>query len=98
MTFDNTVGLTPLLAGAERTRLNIVEFLIKQDQVSFIDKIDALELLGASFANDKDSYSLELAYVFMRRAMELRFVFVIFDFALPQHRDIFFFFQFSIGT
>ena len=65
-------GLTPLLAGAERTRLNVVEFLIKQDNVSIVDKIDALELLGASFANDKDNYSLELAYVFMKRGMELR--------------------------
>lgn len=67
-------GLTPLLAGAERTRLGIVEFLIKQDETSLVDRIDALELLGASFANDKDSYSLELAYVFLRRAMELRCV------------------------
>lgn len=70
-----SVGLTPLLAGAERTRLGIVEYLIKQDSISFEDKIDALELLGASFANDKDSYSLELAYVFMRRGMECRYVF-----------------------
>lgn len=65
-------GLTPLLAGAERTRLNVVEFLIKQDNISINDKIDALELLGASFANDKDNYSLDLAYVFMKRGMELR--------------------------
>ncbi|XP_065219810.1 protein fem-1 homolog B-like isoform X2 [Planococcus citri] len=70
----NEHGLTPLLAGAERTRLGIVEFLIKQDEVSLADKIDALELLGASFANDKDSYSLELAYVFLKRAMEYRYL------------------------
>lgn len=68
----NISGLTPLLAGAERTRLNVVEFLIKQDNILMGDKIDALELLGASFANDKDNYSLDLAYVFMKRGMELR--------------------------
>lgn len=68
------VGLTPLLAGAERTRLSVVEFLIKQDVVSLSEKIDALELLGASFANDKDNYSLELAFSFMKRAMEMRLV------------------------
>lgn len=61
-----------MLAGAERTRLGVVEFLIKQDHVSLTEKIDALELLGASFANDKDNYSLELTYSFMKRGMELR--------------------------
>lgn len=67
------VGLTPLLAAAERTRLRVVEFLIKQDNILYTDKIDALELLGASYANDKDDYSLDLAYVFMKRGMELRY-------------------------
>lgn len=66
-----------IYAGAERTRLGVVEFLIKQDYVSMIEKVDALELLGASFANDKDNYSLELAYSFIKRGMELRFVSLI---------------------
>lgn len=67
------LGLTPLLAGAERTRSNVVEFLITLENIPISDKIDALELLGASFANDKDNYSLILAYEFMRRGMELRY-------------------------
>ncbi|XKL64612.1 hypothetical protein PGB90_004698 [Kerria lacca] len=70
----NEHGLTPLLAAAERTRLRVVEFLIKQDNILYTDKIDALELLGASYANDKDDYSLDLAYVFMKRGMELRYL------------------------
>lgn len=35
-------------------------------------KIDALELMGASFANDKDNYSLNKAYHYLMLAMELR--------------------------
>lgn len=35
-------------------------------------KIDALELMGASFANDKDNYSLNKAYHYLLLAMELR--------------------------
>lgn len=34
--------------------------------------IDVLELMGASFANDKDNYSLSKAYHFLMLAMELR--------------------------
>lgn len=40
----------------------------------FCQKIDALELMGASFANDKDNYSLNKAYHYLILAMELRFV------------------------
>lgn len=42
--------------------------------VFFFQKIDALELMGASFANDKDNYSLNKAYHYLMLAMELRFV------------------------
>lgn len=35
-------------------------------------RIDALELMGASFANDKDNYSLNKAYHYLLLAMELR--------------------------
>jgi Fem-1 homolog b len=34
--------------------------------------IDALELLGASFANDKDNYDLEKTYHYLRRTMVMR--------------------------
>lgn len=47
---------------------NCVFFLLKR-----LQKIDALELMGASFANDKDNYSLNKAYEYLMLAMESRY-------------------------
>lgn len=63
----NKVGMTPLLSAAERTKANIVEYLVSADFVSAIEKIDALELLGASYANDKDNYSFERALHYLSK-------------------------------
>lgn len=68
----NGIGMTPLLAAAERTKAEVVEFLVEQPWCTRREKIDALELLGASFANDKDSYSLERAFRFLELAMRER--------------------------
>lgn len=38
-----------------------------------LQKIDAYELIGASFANDKDNYHLGNAYLYLYKAMELRY-------------------------
>lgn len=35
--------------------------------------IDTFELIGASFANDKDNYDLSKAYLYLYKAMELRY-------------------------
>ncbi|KAJ8881205.1 hypothetical protein PR048_017678, partial [Dryococelus australis] len=67
----NEHGMTPLIAAAERTRAEVVEYLITRPEVSREEKIDALELLGASFANDKDYYCLEQAYNYLHRTMEM---------------------------
>ncbi|XP_026286957.1 protein fem-1 homolog B [Frankliniella occidentalis] len=69
----NENGMSPLMVAADRTREDVVDYLILQDFLSYEDKIDALELLGASFANDKDNYSPASAYTHMKRGMELRF-------------------------
>ncbi|XP_063221513.1 protein fem-1 homolog B [Bacillus rossius redtenbacheri] len=69
----NEHGMTPLIAAAERTRADVVEFLITRPEVSREEKIDALELLGASFANDKDYYCLEQAYNYLHRTMVMRY-------------------------
>lgn len=58
----NENNMTPLLSAAERTRADVVEFLIDLPQISKMERIEALELLGASYANDKDNYCLESAY------------------------------------
>ncbi|GAB6032424.1 hypothetical protein CHUAL_011062 [Chamberlinius hualienensis] len=66
-------GMTPLMAAAERTKSDVVEYLISRPECSRGERIDALELLGASFANDKDNYSLTNSYIYLERAMKLRF-------------------------
>jgi Fem-1 family protein b len=37
------------------------------------EKIEALELLGASYANDKDNYDLSKAYEYLHRTMVMRY-------------------------
>lgn len=38
-----------------------------------MQKIDVLELIGASFANDKDNYSLNKAFHYLMLAMQFRY-------------------------
>lgn len=68
----NDIGMTALKAAAERTRAEVVEYLIELPQIDKDERIEALELLGASFANDKDNYCLEKAYKYLHRTMKLR--------------------------
>lgn len=68
----NDVGMTPIKAAAERTRKDVVEFLLERPEINKEEKIDALELLGASYANDKDNYCLEKAYDYLYRTMQMR--------------------------
>lgn len=69
---ENNIGMTPLKTSAERTCSDLVEYLNELPEISLEEKIEALELLGASYANDKDNYSLEKAYKYLYRTMELR--------------------------
>lgn len=66
----NDVGMTPIRAAAERTRSDVVEFLL--DKVPLEERIEALELLGASYANDKENYDIVKAYYYMHMSMQLR--------------------------
>ena len=68
----NTIGMTPLMAAASTSRAHIVEYFISTDLCSEIEKIEALELLGSSYANDKDTYDLEKAFYYMEWAMRSR--------------------------
>jgi Fem-1 family protein b len=61
--------MSPLLCAAERTKSGVVDYLLTRPEFSRHARIEALELLGASFANDKDSYNIELAYSYLYRAM-----------------------------
>lgn len=67
----NEQGMSPLLCAAERTKSGVVDYLMTRPEFSRRERIEALELLGASFANDKDSYNIDLAYNYLHRAMEV---------------------------
>jgi len=69
----NDEGMSPLLCAAERTKARVVEYLLSRSGFNRQDRIESLELLGASFANDKDSYDLDLAFSYLHRAMQERF-------------------------
>lgn len=70
----NEYGMTPAIYAAEKTRESVVElFCAWSDLITKEDKINALELIGASFANDKDNYSITKAYKYLMLGMELRY-------------------------
>jgi len=68
----NEHGMTPLKAAAERCQAVMVDYLIERPEISREQQIEALELVGASFANDKDNYDVGMAYRYLERGMKLR--------------------------
>merc|ERR1719193_2609691 len=69
---ENEHGMTPLKAAAERCQAVMVDYLIERPEVNRVERIEALELVGASFANDKDNYDVGMAYRYLERGMRLR--------------------------
>ncbi|XP_041984321.1 protein fem-1 homolog B [Aricia agestis] len=69
----NENGMTPLQCAAERARASVVEILACRPEVTRAQAIEAFELLGASFANDKEYYCLRMAYQYLHRAMAMRY-------------------------
>lgn len=64
--------MTPLLAAAVTGHMHIVEFLItKTDLVTRKERIDALELLGATFVDKKRD--MLGSFKLWKRAMEERY-------------------------
>lgn len=70
----NDQGMSPLHIAAESSHAAIVEYFCSMSSVSRLEGIEALELLGASFANDKDNYDLDRAYHYMWLAMQKRYM------------------------
>ena len=68
----NNQGLTPLLCACNQCSIEIVEYLIKRPECTKEQRIDALELLGATIANDK-SRDIKKAFSYMKRGMEMRY-------------------------
>lgn len=65
-----------MMLAAEQAKEAAVNLFISHKDFTLTKKemIDAVELLGASFANDQKSYSLELCLKYLRWGMSLRLV------------------------
>ncbi|KTF88635.1 hypothetical protein cypCar_00046898, partial [Cyprinus carpio] len=63
-------GMTPLLSASVTGHTNIVDFLTQHPQTSRTERINALELLGATFVDKKRDLLGALKY--WKRAMDLR--------------------------
>ena len=70
---QNLNRLTPLLEASNDCKIEMVEWFINRPECSKEQRIDALELLGATIANDPDAYDIEKAFSFMKRGMEERY-------------------------
>ena len=69
----NNQGLTPLLYACDYCSIEIVDYLIKRPECTKEQRIDALELLGATIANDDEYRDTEKAFSYMKRGMEMRY-------------------------
>ena len=70
---QNYQRLTPLLVARNHCNIEMVEYFIKRPECTKEQRIDALELLGATIANDLDGYDIEKAFSYMKRGMEERY-------------------------
>ena len=68
----NNQGLTPLLHACNLRSIEMVEYLINRPECKKEQRIDALELLGATSANDKPR-DINKAFSYMKRGMEMRY-------------------------
>ena len=68
----NNQGLTPLLHACDLRSIEMVEYLINRPECTKEQRIDALELLGATIANDKFR-DIKKAFSYMKRGMEMRY-------------------------
>ena len=68
----NGLGLTPLLYACNECSIEMVEHIINRPECTKEQRIDALELLGATIANDK-SCDIKKAFSYMKRGMEMRY-------------------------
>lgn len=70
----NEFGFNAVVMAAERVREKVVKmFLNREGLLDIRQRVEVLELMGASFANDKEHYSITKAHYYLRMAMELRY-------------------------
>ncbi len=70
----NDQNLTPLLVAAAHCQHEVFDFLINKfgPKMPEEERIEAYELIGASFANDKENYNLDKCYDYLETAMQMR--------------------------
>ena len=68
----NGLGLTPLLSACVACSIEMVEHIINRPECTKEQRIDALELLGATIANI-ECRDTEKAFSYMKRGMEMRY-------------------------
>ena len=68
----NSNNMTPLIIAAECGKCDVVDYMTSLPDCRREDKIEALELLGASLANDKENYDIVKSYKYLRKAMKER--------------------------
>ena len=68
----NGLGLTPLLYACVACSIEMVEHIINRPECTKEQRIDALELLGATIANGKPR-DINKAFSYMKRGMEMRY-------------------------
>ncbi|XP_018607883.1 protein fem-1 homolog B isoform X1 [Scleropages formosus] len=69
----NGHGMTPLKVAAESCKADVVELLLSHVDCDPRSRIEALELLGASFANDRENYDILKTYHYLYLAMLERY-------------------------
>lgn len=69
----NGHGMTPLKVAAESCKADVVELLLAHADCDPRSRIEALELLGASFANDRENYDIQRTYHYLHTAMMERY-------------------------
>lgn len=67
----NKHRMTPIMSSAERCQEDVFMYLLSKT-TDRRERIIALELIGASFANDKDKYDITKAYFYLKKGMETR--------------------------
>ncbi|XP_041082520.1 protein fem-1 homolog B [Polyodon spathula] len=69
----NGHGMTPFKVAAESCKADVVELLLSHVDCDRKSRIEALELLGASFANDRENYDFLKTYHYLYLAMLERY-------------------------
>ena len=65
--------LTPLLRASNNCKIEMVEYLVTRPECTKEQRVEALELLGATIANDRHAYDIEEAFSYIKRGMEERY-------------------------